>query len=258
MKIAYSLLFFATCFFVSCKKNSRPRSTTIQNIYPFYDLTWSDEFNGKSIDSSKWVYRAEGSQRGYARVSRQTISLDGKGNLSIKVLKDTDGRYYVGQLSSMGKYETAFGYFECKAKMHTQIGPHCAFWLQSPTMSMTNDKPDVNGAEIDIFEYHRTTPKTIYYGIHWNGYGAEMRSVSSDLFTNEIETGYHTFGLEWTPTEYVYFFDGVEMGRIENAISKRTQYIILSMELTGGGGQPSEGNFPDSVSFDYVKVYKKR
>ncbi len=230
---------------------------TPAHILSSYELVWQDEFDGRQVDASKWNFRAEGTVRDLAKVSRQTIKLDGRGHLSISVIKEDKGKYYVGQLGTQGLFETSYGYFECRAKMNSQVGPHVAFWLQSPDMGKGGD-PTVNGAEIDVFEYHRRTPGIIYHTVHWGGYGENHQQEGAEIHVAGIETGFHTFGLEWTPDEYIFYIDGKETWRTGTAVSRRPQYLILSTELTGWGGNPDKSQFPDEVVFDYVRVYKPR
>ncbi|MCX8160387.1 MAG: exo-alpha-sialidase [Candidatus Saccharicenans sp.] len=235
--------------------NTSPQ--TPAHILSGYELVWQDEFDGSEIDRGKWNFRAEGTVRALATVSRRTISLDGRGHLSISVVKDADGKYHVGQLGTEGLFETTYGYFECRARMNSQVGPHVAFWLQSPDMNKGGD-PAANGAEIDIFEYHRRTPGIIYHTVHWGGYGQDHRQEGAEISVAGIESGFHTFGLEWTPDEYIFYIDGKETWRTRTAVSRRPQYLILSTELTGWGGDPALGVFPDAVVYDYVRVYKRK
>lgn len=228
-----------------------------EHLKAFYQLVWNDEFDGNTIDLKKWNYRGEGTIRNYGIVSRQTISLDGKGHVSIKVTKDSSGKYYIGELGTQGIYETTYGYFECRAKMNQQMGPHVAFWLQSPDLGKTGD-PAKDGTEIDIFEYHRKEPGTVHHNLHWDGYGVNHKSTGKKIPTAGIESGYHVFGLEWNEKEYIFYVDGKETWRTSTAVSQRSEYLILSTELTGWGGDPALGNFPDEVVFDYVRVFQPK
>ncbi len=232
-------------------------TNTPSHIVKNYKLVWNDEFNGSGVNSLKWNYRAEGTLRNYATVSSSTILTDGKGNVLIKVTKDKDGKYYVGQLGTQGIYETTYGYFECRAKMNTQTGPHVAFWLQSPDLGKTLN-PAVDGTEIDIFEYHRKTPGIVHHNLHWDGYGTNHKNTGKQIPMAGIDTGFHTFGLEWTKDKYIFYVDGKETWVTTSAVSQRNEYMILSTELTGWGGDPAQGNFPDEVVFDYVRVYKPK
>lgn len=230
---------------------------TPAHIKANYSLIWQDEFSGSKLDETKWNYRAEGAVRNLGTVSRNNSFVNGKGQLEIVVNKGADNVYYIGQVGTQGLFETTYGYFECKAEMNKTIGPHVAYWLQSPGYGgLTN--PAVDGAEIDIFEYHRKRPNRLFHNIHWDGYGTDHKTVGTFQTNNAIKDGYHTFGLEWTDASYIFYIDGKESWRSDTAISKRNQFMILSAELTGWGGDPAEGSFPDTVRFDYVRVYKKK
>ena len=245
------------------EKVEKPVETYDKVDYDKLELTWSDEFEGTEVDLKKWNYRAEGTERGKsgqfsAIVDRSTISLDGQGHCSIKVLKVDDTHYLVGQLGTDGIFKQCYGYFECRAKMNKQLGAHVAFWLQSSTMSKNpelND-PGTNGTEIDIFEYHRKTPGIVYFNLHWNGYGEYHKTVGSKYSYPEIMDGWHTFGLRWSNTGYIFYVDGKKCWETNQGLSRTAEYLILSTELTGWGGNPLESTFPDEVLFDYVRVYK--
>lgn len=269
--VCYLLMFYQT----ACSKNSStreennepeeieepvpdPPKTTPDHVVKDYELVWSDEFNGTTLDLTKWNYRQDGVVRRLGTVSKDAISLDGKGNLLITVSRSTDGTYYIGQISTDGLYMSKYGYYECRAKMQTSLGPHTAFWLQSPTYGRTAFNPDKDGVEIDIFEYHRSAPNRVYFNTHWGGYGDYHQQNGNNYVFPGVKDGYHTFGLEWTEDEYVFYVNGVRRWSTKTAISQTEQFIILSAELSGWGGDPSLGKFPDAIYFDYVRVYKPK
>ncbi|MFV0606636.1 MAG: family 16 glycosylhydrolase [Niabella sp.] len=253
--------------FANCSKNSeKPTDNNLQldesfvpaSIKANYNLVWQDEFDGATLNLSKWNYRADGQQRTIGWNNRSNVSLNNKGQLEIKVTKDvSSGKYYTGMISTDGIFMPKYGYFECRAKMPGTIGPHSAFWLQSNSVGKTLN-PEVDGTEIDIFEYHRKAPTTVHLNLHWNGYGVNHQNEGRQINHPSIGSGYHVFGLEWTDTEYVFYVDGVEKWRTGTALSKRAEYIILSTEVTGFGGDPALGTYPDITSFDYVRVYQKK
>ena len=235
-----------------------PPPLTPAHITKDYELSWSDEFNETSLDLKKWNYRQDGVVRKLGTVSKNAISLDGRGNLLITVSRGTDGVYYIGQVSTDGLFMQKYGYFECRAKMQTSLGPHTAFWLQSNTYGRTANNPDKDGVEIDIFEYHRGAPNRVYFNTHWGGYSDYHQQNGSNITYPDIKEGYHTFGLEWNENEYIFYVDGVKRWSTKTSISQVEQYIILSAELTGWGGEPSLGKFPDAIYYDYVRVYKPK
>lgn len=225
--------------------------------YDDLTLVWSDEFDGEKLNLTKWAYRGEGSVRNYATVDRSAVALDGEGHLALKVYYDeSSGTYYIGHISTDKIFSRLYGYFECRARMNKSQGPHIGFWLQSSDMTSGTDAAK-NGAEIDIFEYHRLTPNIVHNTVHWGGYGDSHQSVTHKYVNNDVgDDQFHTFGLKWTKSKYVFYVDGKVSWSTTTAVSQHPEYIILSTELTGwGGSNRNQWKFPDEVLFDYVRVY---
>jgi beta-glucanase (GH16 family) len=227
-----------------------------------YELVWRDEFDGKELDPTKWGHRLLGPRRDAINVE-SAVALDGKGNLLIATTREpgTDGSsaYHTGMIATEGRFEATYGFFEVRMKVQSQVGHWSAFWLQSPTIGRPLGDPAQAGVEIDVVEYlcdpkHRNRPQ---HALHWDGYGEERQTRHHKHEVPDMHAGYHTFGLEWTPDEYVFFTDGVETWRVREAISQRSQYLILSVEVGDWAGDIAEAKLPDAVAFDYVRVFQR-
>lgn len=222
-----------------------------------YAQVWADEFDGDQLDLSKWGYRCLGKRKG-ATVAKESVRLDGDGHLVITTSKVGE-EYRTGMIATQGKFETAFGYFECRVKFQRQQGHWSAFWLQTPTMGKILGDPKASGTEIDIYEYLCRYPNILYMNLHWDGYGKEHKTTGGKEKNESLADGqWHIVGLEWTPEEYRFFLDGKETWRTTEAVSHAKEYIILSMEIDSWGGDISKAKLPDSCMFDYVRVYKKK
>lgn len=257
----------------SCKKKSAPipfspddgldhssqidESHLPSHIQQQYKMVWNDEFNGSSLNSAKWKYRLDGTQRTVSWLNRNNVSVNGLGQLVISSTKGDDGRYYTGMVATEGLFEQKYGYFECRMQMHKGLAVHSAFWLQSSDLGKTLN-PAVDGVEIDIVEYLRTNPDDYFINLHWNGYGADHQTTGTTVNYPDIGEGYHIFGVEWTDKEYIFYVDGVEKWRTSTALSQRSEFIILSTEITGWAGPAETGTYPDKTYFDYVRVYTKK
>ena len=220
-----------------------------------YTLVWADEFNGSVLDTNKWVYRALGPRKGGVNVA-EAVTLDGKGCL-ILTTKRVGDMYHTAMIGTQGKFETTYGYFECRVQLQSQIGHWSAFWLQSPTINQHNGNPAQAGTEIDIFEYLRKKGDTVQHTLHWNGYGIDHRSAAATPRLPGLSKGRHAFGLLWTAHEYVFYVDGKETWRTVKAVSQRSEYMILSLEVGKWAGDITSATLPDSLVVDYVRVYQK-
>jgi beta-glucanase (GH16 family) len=220
-----------------------------------YTLFWSDEFNGDALDFTKWDYRNLGPRRDGVNV-KDTVNLDGEGHLMLTT-KKVGNSFHTAMISTHGKFETTFGYFETRVKFQKQIGHWSAFWLQSPTMGQVGD-PQKYGTEIDIFEYLCNSGDLLRFNLHWDGYGDDHKTAGSQYQSEDLKDGFHVVGLEWTPDEYVFYVDGKERWRTGKAVSHRDEYIILSLEVGPWAGDIKQAELPDHVYFDYIRVYKQR
>lgn len=221
-----------------------------------YHLIWHDEFNGKILDRSKWMYRGLG-KRGDAYNVESAVRLN-KGCLVITTGVSGDS-LTTGMVATEGLFETRYGYFEARVSLTNTNGIWPAFWLQS-SLNGDNGTPEKNGVEIDIFEYFRNNrPDAVSHSLHWGGYGRthhEFGPFYSNLMPKK--DGFHVFGLEWTPDYYSTFVDGVKTYTGTTYISRVPQFMILSVEANQAiAGKVEKNKLPDQFLVDYIRVYQK-
>lgn len=254
-----------------------------------WHLVWRDEFDGDTLDRSKWGFRRHLMQQRHQTFTEDGVELDGQSCVHLK-LSEKDGQYYSPHLQTGENFmdrppETAYGkfrwpiaklgeqrflhkygYYECRCKLPANSGWWCAFWLQSPMIGATAD-PVFSGVEVDIMENFahdgKISNKVITHNNHWNGYGADYRTTknSGDRVLKETPDGFHVFGLDWSPSGYVYYVDGVESWRVDGPVSDREQFVLISTECSGyrQGDSPApelkQAILPDAFVVDYVRVY---
>ncbi len=221
-----------------------------------YKLVWADEFAGETLDVTKWDYRNLGPRRDAVNV-KETVSLDGQGHL-VLTTKRTGDAYHTAMIATQGKFETTFGYFECRVRLQEQIGHWSAFWLQSPSLGKPLGDPGAAGTEIDIFEYLRKDGDRVHHNLHWDGYGEHHKHAGKTVTVAGLAKGWHTFGLLWTDSKYVFYVDGKETWRSSEGVSRRDEYIILSLEVGKWAGDIAQAKLPDHLYVDYVRVYQKQ
>jgi beta-glucanase (GH16 family) len=219
-----------------------------------YRLVWKDDFNGHSLDSTKWKIRGVG-ERAIAYVSEKAVRVEG-GFLKLYALKKGD-TLLGSAVGTQGLFMSKYGYYECRARLQQSQGVWGAFWIQSPDISKGED-PAVYGAEIDIMEFFKKLGTDIVsHNVHW-AYGPHQQTTHGmQSYLKGVSKGFHLFGLEWMPDRYIFYIDGYRFYEVTTGISNIKEYMILSMEYPNEKEEISKTVFPDVFTVDYVKVYQK-
>jgi beta-glucanase (GH16 family) len=243
-------------------------------------LTWSDEFNGAAgaPDATKWgrpEYNRRNNNYGPdGWWSREDSFLDGKGNLVIRVRKianknsDTDAfDYSCGAIRTKGKFSQLYGRYEIRCQLPKQQGWWVAFWMMQGNVG-SEANTFIDGAEVDIMEAFGWTNK-INHAVHYDGYGAAHKSEGQYELINGIQTGYHTYTLDWYPDKYLFFVDGKQVWNsrdnvILTGVCNQPGYIKVTGEISTESwamnqwwaNEPAKATYPDSFKVDYVRVYQ--
>ncbi len=244
-----------------------------------FTISWYDEFEGDTLDGTKWKYLYTESGKaflrkgGYWHKDMVTVK-DGCLHISTKHFLDgyeDNGLsgWYTGAITTEGLFEQSQGYFEMRCILPKGYGIWSAFWLNCKGMSNV-DGTGQDGAEIDIFESALYDKNKISTNIHIDGYGEDLKSKHVGKFRikeNNPYENFNTYGLEWNEKEYIFYINGVETGRTSfGGTSKVPEYIIASVEVGGQNGVadkswagPSADTNKDGVGdfiIDYVRVYE--
>ena len=255
-----------------------------------WNMVWSDEFDGTELDRTKWDYRLSMMGKRHPAWTDKGVHLDGKSNAVFTVLEE-DGRPVSSQLQTgynfmdepvektkfgndhlqwnIGKLKKPLfthtcGYYECRCKLQQMPDDRwwSAFWLQSPIIGASLD-PAESGTELDImecFKYGEIACHNAFTG----GYGLDMQRACVGGVKGLDMEQFHRFGMLWEETGYTFYVDGKETGRIEQYISKRPQFILISTEVKGyryENHQPTPEAYEtigkDSFIVDYVRVFDR-
>ena len=254
----------------SPKSNQVPIQPWLEDGASQYQLVWADEFDGDSIDESKWQYRLDCKHwskqekannvvsRGYYRIllKKEQVSCptntwlqpgQQEGDEPARVVQYTGG-------GIISKKLFRYGFYEARLKTPTGAGWHTSFWmmryLQKPqsTDSLEFDPladPDLHShIELDPFENDSIDPTHYQTDAHqWKpkpGTEDEGRTQNK-VGTKQIRfddgtklTDFHTYGMEFTDTRLRYYFDGKLVS--ETAFSAdRYKHNDVNIWLTGLG-----------------------
>ncbi len=222
-----------------------------------WTLTFEDNFEGTTLDPTKWKLCPEQKRQDAGGWWRDSMTkLDGEGHLILSA-DVVDGHPISGAVRSKGIFEQAYGLFECRLKFQRTTGFWGAFWLMcDEEWNIGNGA--VDGAEIDIIESGEFPRGGVNHAIHWDGYGEHHRCVSKIITAPELYDGFHTYALEWTKTDYIFYIDGKETWRTnEPGICEVPVYLKLSCEFGTWAGEIKKDELPDCMVVDYVRVYKE-
>ena len=262
-----------------------------------FELVWNDEFDGSELDKSKWGYNWWERERKGGFWHEDMVEVK-DGNLVITTAyfedglptpdaykgyfekrpndKDYKGGWYTGVVETRGKFEGLYGYYECRAILPKSSGMWSAFWMMNEGVYKV-DGSGKDGTEVDIFEsmYYKDVwwgaGDAVVTGIHYDGYGDGHQGDSiGKWFANNPYEEFNTYGVEWTPEEYIFYINGVETGRLSTGgVSQNPEYMILSCEVAGANGvadadRHGTGKISmepgDTAEFivDYVRVYQHK
>ena len=234
-----------------------------------YTLVWSDEFNGETIDESKWNFEIGNGNWGWGNGEHQyyreeNASIE-NGKLVIEARNENYGGfdYTSARMQTRNKGDWLYGKITASIKVPNAGGTWPAFWMM-PTNSVYGGWP--HSGEIDIMEHYGCDSGDVHATVHnttfnWNG-GTPPTSYST--YTNATSE-FHEYTVEWSENELKFSVDGNPIGSYYNENSGSEQwpydkefYVILNLAI-GSHFMPcnTENNlFPQRYEVDYVRVYQ--
>lgn len=235
-----------------------------------WQLVWSDEFNGTSVNTSNWTFETGGHGWGNNELQYYTPGNNasvGNGVLTITANRVTGGyscwygtcQYTSTRMYTKGKREFQYGRIEARMALPMGQGIWPAFWMLGANFPNT---PWPASGEIDIMEHVNNETRT-HGTIHWdsNGYA----SYGGPSFGVDV-TAYHTYSIEWNSSAIKWFIDGTQFweANIQNNINGTEEFhrpFFMILNLAVGGNWPGSPNsstpFPARMMVDYVRVYQQ-
>ena len=245
---------------------------------------WGDEFNGTSLDRTKWI-PAVGHTRGdtepqYHRDDANNLYLQ-DGNLVIRTAKEEYNGYHATSawIDTEGTYGVTYGKIEMRAKMTDGKRSWPAFWA----MGQYGNWP-YNG-ELDMVEYdindNSSDAYAVYATNHWftyqgNLYGSDtsndymIHAAKGTTIYNEnkekYSNDYHTYTVEWDETQARSYIDGMlymsmllKTDELRWGFGDNPHYLILNVSVKGPGSNQvySDMAAETFMYVDYVRVYKR-
>jgi beta-glucanase (GH16 family) len=86
----------------------------------------------------------------------------------------------------------------------------------------------------------------------------EMAKFDIHSGTQNFARDFHTYGLEWTEKELVFYFDGKELRREKNKFCHQPAPVWLSLAIIGWGGKITDAINGTFMEVDYVRIYQRK
>lgn len=238
-----------------------------------YELYWEDEFEGDSVNPDNWHCRTEGAVRSGYEIPELIEVADGNLILNAKYIEN--GKFGNGWYACEVESNDGFcgGYIEMKAilgKSKYFKDFWSSFWITGTGVYDADiSKGGPGGCEIDIVESfcrysdqsynHCITPALWCNGVDDNPDTIDGRNLGNFYITGDDPfSTYHTYGLAWTDSEYIWYVDGVEATRTDfgNGTSKVPEQIVIGICLPSNEIEERDKNDVFQMKVDYVRVYK--
>jgi beta-glucanase (GH16 family) len=219
-------------------------------------LVFDDEFMGTTLDRTKWSTTYPwGARTNYGNQELEYYTDDAfqvrGGMLSIRAQRRTvhGFSFTSGIVTSYDSFAVKYGYFEIRAKVPKGQGLWPTFWLAPKDMSWP--------PEVDIFELRGQEPTVDTMSDHFST-ARGPRQLHYAWTGPDFSQDFHTFALRWTPTELVWYVDGLERLRTTSNIPNKPMYLIVNLAV--GGNWPGAPDwttpFPSYLDVIYVRVYE--
>jgi beta-glucanase (GH16 family) len=263
---------------------------------PGYNLVWYDEFNGTSLNTSKWGYQTGtcdqyGSFNGADHnvnywgndelqyYTQDAVSVtDGALKITAKKQNMGDRAYTSGRILTRDKASFTYGYFEARIKTPTGNGMWPAFWMLPQPPNPNSIENEYGGwpanGEIDIMEakgrLNNKVDTTLHFGKAWDAHDYVTQETTLSSNTDQ----WHTYAVDWTADAITWYVDGQSVLTVtknrwwSQDASNQGQsmpfdkpfYIIFNLAVGGnydGGVAPDASFASASMYVDYVRVYEK-
>ncbi len=249
--------------------------------YGAYQLVWSDEFDGSSLNTLNWSYDVGDGCPGLCGWGNNELQYYRSQNVSVSggylILESREeeygGRDYTsGKIHSRNKQDFLYGKVEARMKVPTGGGMWPAFWMM-PTDSVYGGW--AASGEIDIMETRNDTNfigGTIHYGGSW----PDHRNTGGTYSPGGVNfsDAFHVYTIEWEADVMRWYVDGILYSTKTssqwysdaapgNSRAPFDQDFYIIMNAAVGGNYPgctSSGCitaiFTQQFQVDWVRVYQ--
>jgi hypothetical protein len=225
---------------------------------PGWRLIFDDEFDGTSLDTTKWTPRK---WDGGSFYDPSNVLLSG-GLLRLRARSSGSS----AMVQTHGKLDFTYGRVEASLKVPRGQGFWPALWLRPSDTSKPYPENDLlemwmTDRSDDVFDEN-----TAWITYHWVDDHGNHQQINNRFPGGPNYTqGFHEFATEWEPGEIRWYIDGVEKMRVDGpTVSTVPMFLIFSLQvgnefwIPGSDGDPnSHTPYPSYLDADYIRVYQR-
>jgi beta-glucanase (GH16 family) len=259
----------------SCSEASTPCGPSIEKSSGgHWTCTFADDFDGTELDPAKWQAVATATT-GFTQASHECY-VDDPANVKVSggLVTLTATRlaspvpcgqlttpYESGMISSKDRFAQTYGRFEVRAKLPAGTGFQPALWMYPQELAYGD-----RSGEIDIGESFGA-PDTVSPHIHMHDATGTDHPQGTDCHVANASGAFHTYTVEWEPTEFRFLYDGVPCLTLSHwkppppfvapRPFDRPFFMLLQQGLGYGPNAPGAATpFPGSLQIDYVRAWR--
>lgn len=269
---------------ITGKENSTGVTAKVSIPCKAWTSSFGDEFDGTSLDSSKWGCHEEGTGDIALMYHENATVANGKLSLWVKKEQKTyNGRTYEytqGSISTYGKYTQKYGLFTCSMKIPKQSALNSAFWMfpggayGSTYHFYDKTQPSKGCSELDFVEISGYWGKKYCITEHFHD-TADNKAHTSKYHYPELSVdpteNFVEYSCAWLEDGLYYYVNGklvwydISVSPIGGSNGKKTGRpgrIIVSLGMYApentwcGPWEFKDSDFPISLEVDYVRAYK--
>ncbi len=237
---------------------------------------WSDEFDGNSLDFSKWECEVNAFGGGNHELQMYTDKATNvrveAGKLILEARRDkpdiagTQREYSSARIRTKRRGDWLFGKLDIRAKLPKGQGIWPAIW-----MLPSDEKYGswASSGEIDIMEFKGHEPNKIYASLHYGEPWPKNRFKTGIFESQSIDfsNDFHTFSIDWRKDKIVWYIDNEPIQKLTEWDSSGGQFpapfdqpfhLVINLAVGGGFvGNPDRSTvFPQKLEVDFVRVYR--
>ena len=211
------------------------KSPDLPDIVEGRTLIWHDEFDGNTLDNSKWnKYWGLSSYNTIYPLDNSEVAKVSDGQLDFSSIKNypySNADYSSAYIHTRERFEFRYGLIEAKIKFSSESIYHATLWTLGANSYRLCTNEDVawdstvgmnfpSCGEIDIAEAYDNSK--VEACTHWSDRkdGTAYNSSTVRRLTSDPDE-WHIYGCEWTDTTISFYCDRVLIGswNISNAIT---------------------------------------